>query len=105
MELLNVSHLCKTYGTGESRVNALKDATFTMQKSEFAAIVGESGSGKTTLIKLANGLLTPDGGYIAVCGAAPGRWAFRRPSTAVTASRWCPTSSAAGSRATTSRMR
>ena len=30
-------------------------------------------SGKTTLIKLANGLLTPDGGYIAVCGTAPGR--------------------------------
>ena len=26
MELLNVSHLCKTYGTGESRVNALKDS-------------------------------------------------------------------------------
>ena len=49
MQLLNVSNLSKTYGTGPIRVEALKNASFTMRKSEFAAIVGESGSGKTTL--------------------------------------------------------
>ena len=68
MELLNVSHLCKTYGTGESRVNALKDATFTMQKSEFAAIVGESGSGKTTLLNLIGALDTPTSGQVHLNG-------------------------------------
>ena len=35
MELLNVSHLCKTYGTAPAQVEALKNADFTMQKSEF----------------------------------------------------------------------
>ena len=46
MEILNVQHLCKTYGSGETSVEALKDVSFTLQKGEFAAVVGESGSGK-----------------------------------------------------------
>ena len=30
MEILNVQHLCKTYGSGETRVEALKDVSFTL---------------------------------------------------------------------------
>ena len=52
MEILKVEHLSKTYGTGEAKVEALKDACFSLQKGEFAAVVGESGSGKSTLFKL-----------------------------------------------------
>ena len=44
-----------------------------MEPGRIVGLLGPNGSGKTTLIKLANGLLTPDGGYIAVCGTAPGR--------------------------------
>lgn len=68
MHLLTVSNLSKTYGTGPTRVNALKNATFTMQKSEFATIVGESGSGKTTLLNLIGALDTPTSGQIRLNG-------------------------------------
>lgn len=68
MHLLNVSNLSKTYGTGPIRVEALKNASFTMRKSEFAAIVGESGSGKTTLLNLIGALDTPTSGHIYLNG-------------------------------------
>ena len=47
--------------------------SFAIEPGRIVGLLGPNGSGKTTLIKLANGLLTPDGGYIAVCGSAPGR--------------------------------
>ncbi len=68
MEILKIQHLCKTYGTGESSVAALKDASFTMAKGEFAAIVGESGSGKTTLLNLIGGLDEPSSGEVYLSG-------------------------------------
>ena len=46
MELLEVNHLCKTYGSGETAVHALKDVSFSVPKGEYVAVVGESGSGK-----------------------------------------------------------
>ena len=36
MNLLEVNHICKTYGTGETAVNALKDVSFSVPKGEFA---------------------------------------------------------------------
>ena len=36
MEILRTEHLCKVYGTGEARVVALKDVSFTLRKGEFA---------------------------------------------------------------------
>ncbi len=44
MQLLKVQNLSKVYGQGESQVNALQNATFSMEKGEFSAVVGESGS-------------------------------------------------------------
>lgn len=69
MEILKVDHLCKTYGSGESRVEALKDASFILQKGEFAAVVGESGSGKSTLLNCIGGLDTPTAGRVWVDGS------------------------------------
>ena len=46
----------------------LKDASFSMQKSEFTAIVGESGSGKTTLLNLIGGLDNPTSGQVFLSG-------------------------------------
>ena len=56
MELLEVNHLCKTYGSGETAVHALKDVSFSVPKGEYVAVVGESGSGKSTLLNLIGGL-------------------------------------------------
>lgn len=64
MELLKVEHLCKTYGTGEACVKALKDVSFIMDKGEFTAIVGESGSGKSTLLNCIGGLDTATSGKV-----------------------------------------
>ena len=64
MEILRTEHLCKVYGTGEARVDALKDVSFTLRKGEFAAVVGESGSGKSTLLNCIGGLATPTSGKV-----------------------------------------
>ena len=58
MNLLQAQALCKTYGTGETAVQALKDVSFSVPKGEFVAVVGESGSGKSTLLNLLGGLDT-----------------------------------------------
>lgn len=68
MEILRVSNLCKTYGTGETKVNALKNVSFSLEKGEFAAIVGESGSGKSTLLNCIGALDTPTSGTILMDG-------------------------------------
>lgn len=64
MEILRVEKLCKTYGKGETQVNALKDVSFAMEKGEFAAVVGESGSGKSTLLNCIGGLDNPTSGNV-----------------------------------------
>ena len=68
MEILNVQHLSKTYGSGEARVEALRDVSFTMDKGEFTAVIGESGSGKSTLLHLIGGLDEPTAGEVRIDG-------------------------------------
>ena len=68
MEILKVQDLCKTYGTGEAKVDALKKVSFSLNKGEFAAVVGESGSGKSTLLNCVGALDTPTSGHILVDG-------------------------------------
>lgn len=68
MELLQVEKLCKTYGKGEAAVHALNNASFTMEKGEFAAVVGESGSGKSTLLNCIGGLDLPTSGRVSFNG-------------------------------------
>ena len=66
MEILNVQDLCKTYGKGEAKVEALKKVSFSLNKGEFAAVVGESGSGKSTLLNCIGALDSPTSGHIRV---------------------------------------
>lgn len=68
MNLLKVSHISKTYGSGENAVHALKDVSFSVPKGEYVAIVGESGSGKSTLLNLIGGLDTPTSGKVIIDG-------------------------------------
>lgn len=68
MEILKVRNLCKTYGTGEAKTEALKDVSFTMERGEFAAVIGESGSGKSTLLNCIGALDEPSSGTIRVDG-------------------------------------
>ena len=66
MEILKVQNLCKTYGRGETKVDALKNVSFSLEKGEFAAVVGESGSGKSTLLNCIGALDIPTSGTITV---------------------------------------
>ena len=68
MEILKVENLCKTYGTGEAKVEALKQVSFSLCRGEFAAVVGESGSGKSTLLNCIGALDTPTSGHILMDG-------------------------------------
>ena len=68
MEILKVQKLCKTYGTGEVKVDALKNVSFSLEKGEFVAVVGESGSGKSTLLNCIGALDVPTSGVITMDG-------------------------------------
>lgn len=68
MNLLEVQTICKTYGTGEAAVQALKNVSFTVPKGEFVAVVGESGSGKSTLLNMIGALDTPTSGKVLIDG-------------------------------------
>lgn len=68
MDILTTEDLGKTYGTGETRVEALKDASFTVAKGEFVSVVGPSGSGKSTLLNLLGALDFPTAGKVFIDG-------------------------------------
>ena len=68
MNLLEVSNICKTYGSGETAVHALKKVSFSIPKGEYVAIVGESGSGKSTLLNMIGALDMPTSGKVAIGG-------------------------------------
>ena len=62
MEILKVENLTKTYGKGETKINAVDNISFSIKKGEFVAIVGASGSGKSTLLHLIGGVDRPNNG-------------------------------------------
>ena len=68
MEILRVENLTKVYGKGESKVTAVDNVSFSVEKGEFLAIVGSSGSGKSTLLHLLGGVDRPTSGKVYVDG-------------------------------------
>lgn len=68
MKILEINNLCKVYGTGETKVEALKNVTFDVEHGEFVAIVGSSGSGKSTLLHILGGVDVPTSGEVIISG-------------------------------------
>lgn len=68
MNLLEVSKIYKTYGSGDTAVRALRNVSFSVPKGEYVAIVGESGSGKSTLLNMIGALDTPTAGKVEIDG-------------------------------------
>jgi len=60
--------LSKTYGTGDTQVRALQDASFSIKKGEIVLVVGSSGSGKSTLLNMIGLLDRPTNGKVFVDG-------------------------------------
>ena len=61
-------NLCKEYGKGQTKVKALDNVSFSVEKGEFVAIVGASGSGKSTLLHLLGGVDRPNSGKVFIEG-------------------------------------
>lgn len=68
MEILKTIDLCKSYGSGETKVEALKGINISIKQGEFAAVVGPSGSGKSTLLHLLGGVDRPTSGKVIIDG-------------------------------------
>lgn len=68
MNLLEVKEICKTYGKGETAVEALQKVSFSVPRGEYVAIVGESGSRKSTLLNMIGALDAPTSGKVLIDG-------------------------------------
>jgi putative ABC transport system ATP-binding protein len=66
--ILEAKALSKTYGAGETRVDALRDVNLQISRGEIVAIMGPSGSGKSTLLSLLGGVDTPSAGQVLLEG-------------------------------------
>ena len=58
----------KVYKAGEVEIEALRGASFTIEKGETAVIVGASGAGKTTLLNILGGMDTLTSGKVILDG-------------------------------------
>ncbi|MDR3107363.1 MAG: ABC transporter ATP-binding protein [Bifidobacteriaceae bacterium] len=67
--IIQIDGLTRTYGSGESAVRALIEASLTVGAGEFVAIMGHSGSGKSTLMNLLGLLDVADSGTYQLDGA------------------------------------
>jgi len=66
MEILRVENLTKVYGSGNNKVVALDNVSFSVEKGELVSIVGASGSGKSTLLHLLGGVDRPTSGKVLI---------------------------------------
>jgi ABC-type lipoprotein export system ATPase subunit len=57
-----------SYGEGPARIDALRDVSLTIGRTETVALWGRSGSGKTTLLHVLGGLVTPTSGTVSFEG-------------------------------------
>lgn len=66
--MIRIENIHRTYGSGETQVNALSNINLTIKENEFVAVMGTSGSGKSTLMNILGCLDTPTSGEYLLSG-------------------------------------
>ncbi len=66
--IIQIQHLYKTFGSGETAVHALEDINLDIRAGEIFGIIGLSGAGKSTLVRCMNLLERPTSGTVIVDG-------------------------------------
>lgn len=66
MSFIEFNEVKKEYITGDVKITAVKDCSFSVEKGELVVILGPSGAGKTTVLNLLGGMDNPSGGSIVV---------------------------------------
>lgn len=75
--LVRLDHISKHFGTGATRVDALRDVSLAVYPRQVVALLGPSGSGKTTLLNVIGCILDASSGSMALDGERvieDGRW-------------------------------
>lgn len=68
MSLVEFKNVYKKYTMGEITINAVDDASFSIEEGEFAVVVGSSGAGKTTVLNILGGMDCSSQGEVVVDG-------------------------------------
>jgi putative ABC transport system ATP-binding protein len=68
MSVVELSDVKKHYMLGETRVDALRGVSFSIEKGEFLAIAGPSGSGKSTILNMIGCIDNPSDGKVLIDG-------------------------------------
>ena len=58
-DMIQLQHVCKTYGEGERAHHALRNVNLTINDGDVFGIIGASGAGKSTLVRCLNLLERP----------------------------------------------
>ena len=66
--IVQLTDVRKEYFLGETKVEALKGVSLSVNKKEFIAVAGPSGSGKSTMLNIIGCIDTPTSGTVVING-------------------------------------
>ena len=75
---VSFDNVCRTYDMGQIKIEALKNASFDIEKGEICVIVGASGAGKTTLLNILGGMDVLTSGHAVIDGNDIAKYSKRR---------------------------
>ena len=66
--VIKANKLCKSFVTGKTALNVIKNLSLDIYEGEFTVIMGSSGSGKSTLLYTLSGMDSPTSGSVNILG-------------------------------------
>ncbi|MBU3093476.1 ABC transporter ATP-binding protein [Clostridium sp. CF011] len=66
--VIKANNLCKSFVTGKTALNVIKNLSLDIYEGDFTVIMGSSGSGKSTLLYTLSGMDSPTSGSVNILG-------------------------------------